>query len=83
MSFKSVINISINYINTLFNDHDFLFEPELSVNYNLDFDDDIFAHVIDFIIIFIQTKNVTKTFVIFFRNIKLNIIMKYVINECY
>ena len=81
--FKSIINVLINYISTLFNDRDFLFKFELLINYDLDFNDDIFAHVVDFIIIFIQIKNVTKTFMIFFRNVKLSIVVKYAANECY
>ena len=83
MLFKSIINVLINYASTLFNDRDFLFEFKFLINYDLDVNDDIFAYIVNFIIIFIQIKNVTKTFMLFFKNVKLNIIMKYVANECY
>ena len=77
------MNISINYASTLFNNRNFLFELELLINYNFDFDDDVFVYIVDFIIFFIQIRNFIETLMIFFRNIKLNIIMKYIINECY
>ena len=48
-----MMNILINYVNALFDNRDFLFEFEFSINYNLDFDDDVFAYIIDFIIFFI------------------------------
>ena len=83
LSLKLMINVLINYINTLLNDRDFLFEFEFSINYDLNINDDIFIYIVDFIIIFIQTKNVMKAFMIFFKNIKLNTIMKYVANEYY
>ena len=53
LSFKSIINDLINYINILFNNRNFLFELEFLINYDFDFNNDIFAYVIDFIIIFI------------------------------
>ena len=83
LSFKFVINVLINYVSTLFDDRDFLFESELLINYNLDFDDDVFAHIVDFFIFFIQIRNFIKTSIIFFKNIRLNTIMKYAVNECY
>ena len=78
-----MINILINYSSTVFNNRDFLFESEFLINYNLDFDDDVFAYIVNFIIFFVQTKNVIEIFMIFLRKIKLNIIMKYVANKCY
>ena len=83
LSFKLMMNVSINYASILFNDRDFLFEFEFSINYNFNSDDDIFIHVVDFIMIFIQTKNVMKTLIIFLKNVKLNIIIEYVANEYY
>ena len=47
------MNISINYVSTLFNNRNFLFELEFLINYNFDFDDDVFVYVVDFIIFFI------------------------------
>ena len=52
-SSRLIMNMLINYINTLFNDRDFLFESELLINYNLDFNDNIFTHIINTSIIFI------------------------------
>ena len=46
------MNILIKYL-SLFNDKFFLFKFEFLINYNLDINDDIFAHIIDFIIIFV------------------------------
>ena len=47
------MNVLINYASTLFNDYDFLFEFELLINYDLNIKNDIFVHVVDFIMIFI------------------------------
>ena len=80
---KIIINISINYHNILSNDRDFLFEFELSANYYFDLDEDIFAHVVDFSMTFVQTQNVIETLITLFKSIKLNIVIKYAVNECY
>ena len=53
LSFKFIINILINYASTLFNHRDFLFKFEFLINYNLDFDDNVFVYIVDFIIFFI------------------------------
>ena len=50
---KSILNILINYTNTLFENRDFLFKLELSTSYNLDIDDDILIYIIDSTITFI------------------------------
>ena len=76
-----MINISINYYDTLFDDRDFLFESELVIS--LDKDNEIFAYIIDCSLTFVQAKNTIKTFIILLRNIKLNTMIKYVANDCY
>ena len=52
-SFKLIMNVLINYINILFNNRNFLFEFEFSINYNLDFNDNIFIYIVDFSMIFV------------------------------
>ena len=46
-----IINILINYYNTLLNDRDYLFEFKLTIY--LDNTDGIFAYIIDYLIIFV------------------------------
>ena len=82
LSPKSVINVSVSYA-SLSEDRDFLFKPELSVSYNLGHDRDIFAYVIDIRISFIQAKNATEVSITLYRNIRLDIVVKYSINDCY
>ena len=84
-SLKLIINVLINYLSILFNDRDFLFKFEFLISYNLDFDfdSDIFAYIVNFIIFFVQVESAIEAFMILFRNVKLNIIIKYVVNECY
>ena len=76
-------NISISYLNKLSKDRNFLFELELSKNYNLDLKDDIFTHVVNAIINFIQIKNTTNVSITLFRNVRLDTIMKYLANKYY
>ena len=80
---KSIINVFVNYINTFPKNRDFLFEFELLINYNFNFDDEIFIHVVNFIIIFILIRNFTKISIIFFKRIRFNTIVKYLMNDCY
>ena len=76
-----MINISINYYNTLFNDRDFLFESELIISF--DKNNEIFVYIIDCLLIFMQVKNIIKAFIILLKNIKLNIIIKYATDGYY
>lgn len=78
---NTIINILINYHNILFDDRNFLFKLELFIDF--DYEKEIFIHVVNILIIFVQTKNVIATFIILFRNIKLNTMMKYTINNYY
>ena len=76
------MNISIIYL-TIFENRDFLFEFEFSINYDFDFDDKIFVYIINFIIIFIQTRNFTKISIIFFKRIRFDTIIKYFVDKYY
>ena len=76
-----MINILINYYDILFDDRDFLFEFKLIIFF--DKDSEVFAYVIDCSLTFMQIKNIIKTLIILFRNIKLNIVIKYAANDCY
>ena len=80
---KSVMNIPINYASTLFDDRDFLFEPELPVSFNLGFDDDVFVHIVDSIMSFVQARNFIEASMILPKNIRLNTVMEYAANGCY
>ena len=74
-------NILINYYNTLFDDRDFLFEFELIIFF--DKNDGVFAHIINCSLTFMQIKNIIEAFIMLFKNIKLNIVIKYAANDCY
>ena len=76
-----IINISINYHDTLSNDRDYLFKPELSIY--LDKKDGVFTHVVDLLMIFVQIKNVIETSIMLLRNTRLNIMIKYIADEYY
>ena len=81
LSPNSILNISINYYNTLLNDRDYLFKSELTIYF--DNNNEIFAHIINCLITFVQTKNIIKAFIVLFRYIKLKTIIKYAMNDCY
>ena len=48
-----VINILISYYDTLPDNRDFLFKPELSKSYYLDYNGGIYTHIIDLLISFV------------------------------
>ena len=76
-----MINILINYYNILFDDRDFLFESELVIF--LDKDNGVFAHIIDCSLTFVQVKNIIKVLIILSKNIRLDIMIKYVTDGYY
>ena len=76
-----MINISINYYDILSDDRDFLFESELVISLNKD--NEVFAHVIDCLLTFVQIKNTIKALIILFKNIRLNTVIKYAANDYY
>ena len=80
---KSIINISISYSSKLSDNRDFLFESKLPVSYNLEYENNIFAYIIDIRINFIQVKNVTKVSITLYRNIRLDIVVEYSVDGYY
>ena len=62
----TIINIFINYYSILFDDRNFLFEFELFIDF--DYENKIFVHVVNILIIFIQIKNVIARFIMLFRH---------------
>ena len=79
---KSIINISIIYL-IIFNNRDFLFEFEFSINYNFDNNNKNFVYIVDIIIIFIQIRNFIEILIIFFKRIKFDTIIEYLMNKYY
>ena len=49
--FNFIMNLLINYYDTLFNDRDYLFEPEFSIFLNKK--EEVFVYIIDSFIIFV------------------------------
>ena len=80
---KSLTNVPVTYSNTLSEDRDFLFEPELLASYNLGHDGGILAHVVDASMTFVQAKNVIEKPVILRRNVRLGTLVEYSVDGCY
>lgn len=67
---------------SLSDDWDFLFESQYSQN--LRHDDNIFAHIVNVKLFFIQIQNATKSLITLSRKIKLDFVIKYnITQECY
>ncbi len=67
---------------SLFDDRDFLFEFQYSQN--LRHDDDIFTHIVNIKLSFVQIQNATKSSITLSCKIKLDFVIKYnIIQECY
>ena len=67
---------------SLSDDRNFLFESQYSQN--LRHDDDVFAHIVNIKLSFVQIRNVTKSSITLSRKIKLDFVIKYnIIQECY
>ena len=81
LSPNTIINISINYYDILFNNRNFLFEFKLITFF--DKNNEVFVYVIDCLLTFMQVKNIIETFIVLFKNIKLNIMIKYITNDYY
>ena len=75
ISSHSTIDIFMIYHESLFNDRDFLFEFQCFND--LDNDDEIYAHVVDFSLIFVQIRNVTDRLITLFKRVKLKSVKKY------
>lgn len=67
---------------SLSDDRDFLFESQYS--WDLKYDDDVFAHVVNIDLSFVQIRNATKSSITLSRKIKLDFVIKYnITQECY
>lgn len=76
-----IINVLINYYDTLLDDRDYLFESKLFTFLNKK--EKIFVYVIDFFIIFVQAKNTIEISIILLKNIRLNTVIEYAVDEYY
>lgn len=63
------------YHESLLNDRDFLFKFKCFNNF--DDDDEIYVHMIDFFLIFVQIRNIINKLITLFKRIKLNFVKKY------
>lgn len=67
---------------SLSDDWDFLFESQYSQN--LKHDDDVFAHIVNVKLSFVQIRNATKSLITLSRKIKLDFVVEYnITQECY
>ena len=78
---NTITNISINYYDILLNNRDYLFKLKFLIL--LDKNKEVSIHVIDIFVIFIQIKNFIEIFIILFENIRLDTIIKFIIDKYY
>ena len=76
-----ITNILINYHGILSNNRNYLFELKFLIF--LDKNRGVFTYIVNIFIIFIQVKNFIEIFIILFKNIRLNTIIKFVIDKYY
>ena len=70
-----MIKIFINFYNHLLKDRDFLFKLKRVNQFNED--NEIFAHIMNFFLIFVQLKNFIFTLIKLLKHFKLKTFMKY------
>ena len=58
-----------------------MFESKIIIYFNKN--NEIFAYIIDCLLTFMQIKNIIETFIVLFKNIKLNTVIKYIMNDAY
>ena len=75
VQFDELTLVSMTYQNDLSNDKIFLFESQCVEH--LRHDDDVFVHIIDVLLIFIQIYNTTNSSIVSSRRVKLNFLIKY------
>lgn len=83
LSANSITSIPITYNGILPDDRDFLFEPELSITYDLGYDGGVYAYVVDCSTSFVRAKNSTGTPVILPRHTRLGTAVEFAVNGCY
>lgn len=81
ISSHSTIEISIIYHQSLFDDRDFLFEFQCFNNF--DNNDEVYVHVIDFFLIFVQIWNIIDNSITLLKRIKLNSVKEYQQHKTY
>ena len=78
-----VINISVNYYDSLPDNRDFLFEPELSASYDLRHTDGVFAYIVNTNLTLVQAKNATEVSIVLSKNIRLRTVVEYLVDGYY
>ena len=73
--------IFVTYHDSLSDDRDFLFE--FHCQYDLEYDDDVYAHVVDSNLFKILVRNVTFQFITLAKRARLDMIIEYNQAECY
>ena len=81
MTSKQLIEMFVNFHDYLFNDRDFLFESQCQ--YDFDFENEIYTHVVDVNLSRILMRNTINLSIILTRRIKLDTIIEYNQTSCY
>ena len=81
LQFDDFAKILVTYHDFFFDDKDFLFE--FHCQYDLEYDDDVYAHVVDSNLFKMFVRNVTFQFITFAKRARLNTIIEYNQTECY
>ena len=81
MTSKQLIEIFVNFDDYLFNDRNFLFESQCQ--YDFDFENEMYIHVVDVNLSRILMRNTINLSIILTRRIKLDTIIEYNQTSCY
>ena len=81
VQFDELTYMSMTHRDNLSNDKNFLFEFQCVEH--LRHDDDVFAHIIDVLLFFVQIYNTTNSSIVLSRRVKLNFVIKYNQQKCY
>ena len=81
LQFDDFAKIFVTYHDFLFDDKNFLFE--FHCQYDLDYDDDVYAHVVNNNLFKMFVRNVTIQFITLTKRARLNMIIEYNQAECY
>ena len=81
LQFDDFAKIFVTYHDFLSDDKDFLFE--FHCQYDLEYDDDVYVHVVNSKLFKMLDRNATSQFITFARRARLNMIIEYNQVECY
>ena len=81
LQFDDFAKIFVTYHDSFSDDRDFLFE--FHCQYDLDYDDDVYAHVVNSNLFKMLVRNVTFQSITFAKRARLNMITEYNQTECY